>query len=124
MPAGSPDERCLDRLHPLLPVSKGFGRELLNGIAHVNRSGRSGHGKAKAHRYWIQNPPGNLPEETSALKTEDAAPQAIQIDGDNRRIDALHDLLEATLEWQQLPGTRHLAFGKDANQFPACDRVL
>src|SRR5262249_60730644 len=96
MTASGPDKGSLNRFHPVLPISEGFRGELLNGIAHMDRTGLRCHGEAKADSHGIRKLPRHFPEETSALKTEDAAPQAVEVGGDDGCIDALHDLFEAT----------------------------
>src|SRR5439155_24005444 len=64
-----------------------------------------------------------------SFKTEDAAPHAVQVDGNDRSIDALHDPLESAPERQQMSDSCDLSFGEDADnttglyrfaRFPQC----
>ena len=61
------------------------------------------------------NAHGPFPEEASALEAEDAAPDAIEIDRDDRDVEAVDDPLEAALERQQVAGAADRALGEDAD---------
>ena len=51
------------------------------------------------------------------LRNSDAAPDTIQIHGDDGDVTALDDALHAALKRRHQPGTAELPFGKDADQF-------
>ena len=59
-----------------------------------------------------------LPQEFATIIAENAAPEFIQEDGNYRRVGALENLQQSTFELLQLSVTSHLAFGKNADQFP------
>ena len=81
------------------------------------------HGLAEADGDGIRNAARHLPEKASALEAEDAAPDAVEIDGNDGRIDAFHDAFEAAAEGEQLAGARDLAFGEDADDLAVSDGV-
>ena len=56
-----------------------------------------------------------LPKETAFFETEDAAPELVQMNGNDRKICPLDDLFEAALKGQQMPDAADAAFGEDAN---------
>ena len=56
-----------------------------------------------------------LPEERAALEAEDAAPDAIEVDRDDRHVEPVDDPLEAALERQQVAGAADRAFREDAD---------
>src|SRR4030095_16491605 len=62
---------------------------------------------------WQQLRP--LPKETALFETKDAAPELVQMNGNDRKICPLDDLFETALERQQMPNTADAAFGEDAN---------
>jgi hypothetical protein len=61
----------------------------------------------------------HLPEELAALETEDAAPDAIEIDRNDRHVEAGDDALEAALEGEEVPGSADGALDEDADHVPA-----
>src|SRR5271165_2586299 len=117
------DERTIKRLHGVLAPLEGLGAEFLNGSAHLECGGRGWHRPAEAHRNRIGNVPRHLPEESPALETEDAAPHSVEVDRDDRHVQALHDAFESPAEGQQLAGARDLAFCKDADNFPLAESI-
>ena len=56
-----------------------------------------------------------LPEEAAALEAEDAAPDAIEVDRNDRHVEAVDDPLEPALERQHVAGPADRAFGEDAD---------
>ena len=55
-----------------------------------------------------------FPKKRPSLKLEDAAPELVQMNGNDRKICPLDDLFEATLKGQQMPDAAD-TFGEDAN---------
>ena len=78
---------------------------------------------AKAHCYGIRNSPRHFPQEAITLEAEHASPDAMQVHRHNRRFNAFDDSFHATAKRQQLPGTRDLPFGKDADNLSVADCV-
>src|SRR6185437_2635752 len=91
--------------------------EFLDGSADRDRGGRGRHGCAEAHGDGVGNAARHLPEEATALETEDAAPYAVEVDGDDGNFDAFHDAFESPAEGKHLAGARDLALGEDADDF-------
>ena len=56
-----------------------------------------------------------LPEEPPALEAEDAAPDAIEVDRNDRHVEPVDDALEAALERQHVAGPADRALGEDAD---------
>ena len=73
-------------------VRSRFGGEPQNRLANLAGAGGRRHGFTERDRHRIRNPARPFPEESAALETEDAAPEAAQIDGDDRNIQSLGDL--------------------------------
>ena len=57
------------------------------------------------------------------MKTEDAAPHAVQRHRNDRRIHVFHDALEAAPERQQMADARDLPLGKNADDLAVADGV-
>jgi hypothetical protein len=57
----------------------------------------------------------HLPQKPAAFETEDAAPDAIEVDRHDRHVQAADDALEAALEGQQVAGAADRALGEDAH---------
>ena len=64
-----------------------------------------------------------LPEKLAAAKAEDAAPQLVEVNGNDRRAGAALDFQHARLEPLQLPGAADAAFRKDAHQLAGLQRL-
>src|SRR6202521_1625427 len=71
-------------------------------------SERDGHGIRHSHR--------PLPEEPAALEAENAAPHAIEMDGNHRHVETLDHPLEAALERQEVPGPADRPFREHADR--------
>ncbi len=67
--------------------------------------------------------PRHLPQEAPALEAEDAAPHSVEVHGNDRNIDALHDAFKSAPEGKQLPGARDLPLGEDADDLVVAQRV-
>src|SRR5205823_7371249 len=52
------------------------------------------------------------------LEAEDAAPDAVKMHGNDRRVYVLHDALHATAEGEHLADAGDLPFGEDADDLP------
>ena len=110
-------------MHALLAPSERFRAKVLHGAADILRGRCRRHGLAERDAHGVRNTPREFPEKTPAGKTEDRAPHAIQVHGDDRHIHALDDALHAAAKGQHLADARHLAFGEDANDFAVFQRV-
>src|SRR5690348_313486 len=117
------DERTDQSTRALLVEEIGFGLQLLDSAADFAGGRCGGHGFAETHGDGIGNPTRHFPEEAAALEAENAAPDAIEIDRHDGRVDALHDALEAVAEGEHLADARNLTFGKDADDFAVADGV-
>ena len=83
--AGALDEGAMKGLHRLAPVRPGLGVQFLNRGAHLEGRRGGGHWFAETDRDRIRDAPRHLPEETALLVAEDAAPHAVETDGNDRR---------------------------------------
>ena len=75
------------------------------------------HRRAETYRDGVRNFARRLPEEAAALVAEDAAPNAVEIYGHDRRVHIFHNAFHAAAERQQLADARDLAFSKNADYF-------
>src|SRR5262245_32952707 len=116
-------ERVGQRLETFSVLFIGLGLKLLNSLPYFDCSGGGWQWRAVADGDGLQCPFGNLPNVASTFEAEDAAPQAVEVNGNDRRIHAFHDALEAAPEGKQLSDPRHLPFRKDADNLPVADRV-
>src|SRR6266849_7249730 len=64
-----------------------------------------------------------LPQKAAAGKTENGAPEAVDVHRDDRHVDAFYDAFEAAAEGEQLADARDFAFGEDADYFAVAQRV-
>src|SRR5438876_10299040 len=71
----------------------------------------------------IRNLAWKLPKKMSAFKTENRSPDAINVNRNYRRLDALHDPLEPAPEGKHLTDPCHLSFGKNAKQLAVLQRL-
>ena len=71
--------------------------------------------RAERYRQRIGNSLRPFPQETPAFKAEDAAPQAIQVHGDDRHFSSLPNPFEPSTERQQCTGASDLPFREDAD---------
>ncbi len=98
-----------------LAMRHGRGRKFLDGLPHFVGRRSGGHGGAERDGDGIGNAPGPFPEEAAALETENAAPQAVEMHGDDGHVQAFDDLLHAALEGQHVAGAADGALGEDAD---------
>src|SRR5579872_673381 len=90
--------------------------QLLDRLANLVRGrGVRRHRLTERNGHGVRNPPRPFPEEFAALKAEDAAPQTIEMYGNNRNVEVLHDLFEAALEGQHVARPADGAFSENAN---------
>ena len=111
------NERARKRVHAAFVMAIGVGLQFLHGFADFEGSGAGRHGLAEADRDGIGNLARNFPEEAAAFEAEDAAPDAVEIHGNDRRVHAFHDAFEAAAEGEQLADAGDLSFGEDADNF-------
>ena len=81
------------------------------------------HGLAETDGDRVGNRTRHFPEEPPALEAEDAAPDAVEVHRDDRRVHALHDAFHSAAEGKHLADARDLALGKNAHDFAGADRV-
>ena len=110
-------------MHALLAARERFRAEILHGQADFLRRGRRGQGLSKSDSHGIRNLARKFPEKFAARKTEDRAPHAVQIHGNDGNVYAFDDAFHAAAEGQHLADPRHLAFREDANDFAILQRV-
>ena len=96
---------------------KALACRFLHGGADLESGRCRRQGFAETDGNGIGDAARHLPEEAAAFEAEDAAPHAVEVDGDDRHIDAFDDALESAAEGKHLAGARDLAFGKDADDF-------
>src|SRR6185437_8896622 len=107
-----------------MPVSrKGFTAQLLYRAPDFTQRTAGCTRLAKAHSHGIRNVARQLPDKASALKAEDASPDAMQVHRDNGRIKILDNALGGAAEGQHASGAADLSFSKHAHQFAAADGV-
>ena len=93
----------------------GLAGEFLDGLTDFMRRGVCGHGRAERYGHRIRNTLGQFPKIFTALKAEDAAPDAIEMHGDDGHIQVPGDFFEPAFEWAHVAGEGERAFGKDAH---------
>src|ERR1700674_1211517 len=72
-----------------------LAREFLHRLPDLAGPGGRGHWRTEKHRDRLEQPLGSLEDEAPAVEAEDAAPHAVEINGDYRTIDACCDAFEA-----------------------------
>src|ERR1700675_1794962 len=117
------DQRAVQRPHARLVMPIRGRLEFLHRRADFKRGGRRGHRFSETYGDRIGDCARKFPQEFPALETENAAPQAVEIYGHDRRVNAFYDALHAAPEGKQLADTRDLALGKNAHDLAALDRV-
>src|SRR5579859_6456521 len=95
----------LQRFHPLLAVRPCFRKQFLNPLPHLDRFCCVQHWRPEIYGNRVRNVPRPLPVEMAALETKDAAPDAVERYGDDRRLHILHDALKAAPERKHLADT-------------------
>ena len=123
MLAGGMHEGDGQRTHPRLPMLPGPDEEFLDGGTHLERRGRVRQRPAVVDGDRIRQPPRQFPQKPAFLETEDAAPHAVEADRNDRRLDVLHDALEAAPERQQMADARDLSLGKNADHLTGADGI-
>src|SRR3989338_1617771 len=108
MAVGGAREGAVERPHLLAVVAVGFGPEFLDRLADFGVGGARGHRRTEANGNTIGDAPWHFPEEASFLETEDAAPDAGQVDGNDRGFNVSDDALEAAAKRQELTDAGHL----------------
>ena len=99
------------------------GAEFLHRQTRLDGGRRGRQRGAERHRDRIRKARRPLPEELPALEAEDAAPDAVQIDGDDRHVEPVDDPLEAALERQQVARPADRALGEDADDVALSELV-
>src|ERR1035441_4068541 len=116
MPAGRPHKRAMERSHVRFPMLPRLGHQFLHRLPHLEWRRRVRQGLPEVHGYVTANAVWQLPEEAPLLEAEDAAPDAIERDGDDRRFHVLHNAFEAAAEGQEVADARDLTLGEDADR--------
>ena len=122
MPSRRIGKRFRKRVHALLASFERFRTEILHHAAHFLRSRRGWQRLPKRDANGIRNPPRELPEKAPARKTENRAPDAVEIYGDNGHVYAFDDALHAAAERHHLTNARHLPLRKNAHDFAVFQR--
>src|SRR5271165_4019098 len=97
--------------------------KLLHGLADFGGGGCRGQRLPEGDAHRIRDGARAFPEEAAAGKTENGAPDAVEIDGDDGNVDAFHDALKAAAEGQHLANAGDLAFRKNAYNFAVAQRL-
>ena len=119
--AGGVDEAAVEEISGTLAMGGGFGGEFLDGLADGLRGGVGRHGRAEGDGHGIGNSRGPLPEEFAAGEAEDAAPEAIEVHGNNGHAGAFDDFFHAAFEGEHVAGAADGAFGEDADDVAGGD---
>src|SRR5206468_598780 len=119
-PAGRPHERAVKRLHVRAAMGEGFRAELLDGLSDLEDGGRRGERLADRYGHGVRHAAGPLPAEAAAFEAEDAAPDAIELNRDDRRPfrSVAKDAFHAGPEREHHPGPADLPFREDADDVP------
>src|SRR6267142_64666 len=104
----------MQRFHSRLPFPPRLNHQFLDGLSHFERSRRGRQRLAEVYSHRIWNLPWEFPKKTALFETENAAPDTIQRNRNDGRIDVLHDSLKAALKWERKTDPGDLAFRKDA----------
>src|SRR5260370_39902171 len=81
--ASSLNEGTRERLHIAPAAQESIDTQFLNNLAHLLRRGRRRQRLSEGDANRIRNTPRELPEKAAAGKTEDGAPDAINIYGND-----------------------------------------
>ena len=101
----------------LLAAGDGIGAEVLHGLANVVKmSGGSWIGLPNQIETLRGMALGHFQKNLPAAEAEDAAPQLVEEDGNDRGAGAALDFEHAGLERLQLAGAGDAAFGEDAHE--------
>src|ERR1051325_5331459 len=107
----------MQSLHPLAPMPVSLSPQILHNFSHFDGSRGRWHRLTKTHRYGIRNLSWQLPQKLPAFETEDASPNAIEVNRNNRRIDSLHNAFHPAPERKHLTNACHLSFGENTDDF-------
>ena len=123
MPARHADEAAVDQRHPLPAADRAVGRQFLHRLPDRERRGVRRQRLAERAVEMPGNVLRPLLEEDAAAEAEDAAPEMIQADRDDRGRRLLDDVLEAALEGAEKADPRNGPFREDADEVPLGQRV-
>jgi hypothetical protein len=123
MAPGSFDEEFVQEEFALGAVLVGVGAEFLDGASEIEGAGGWRHGCAVDDRDGKGDFFGEFPEEFFAGEAEDAAPDLVDVDGDDGDIGVFDDFLEAFSEREELSGAGDLAFCEDDNEFAVFESI-
>src|SRR5262245_41603265 len=102
--AGGAQEADVQEVVARAAVTEGLAAELEDGLAHPpgGRGGRHGlaEGDGDRERHALRP----FEEEAAGLEAEDAAPDAVEMDGNHGHIEAGEDPLDAAAEGQGVAG--------------------
>src|ERR1700678_2309929 len=115
-------------MHARAMKGERFGLQFLDGFADFEGRGGGRQRFAEANRDGIRDALRQFPQKTPALVAEDAAPDAVQVNRNDRRADAIffrafHDAFHAAAEGKQLADAGDLALVEDADDFALADGV-
>ena len=120
-PCGS-QERTRKRLHVAPPALECVDTQFLHRPANLRGRGGRRQWFAKCDAYGIGDAARPFPEKASTGKTEDRAPDAVQVHRNDGDVDAFHDAFKPTTERQHLADARNLAFRENAHDFTVAQR--
>ena len=104
------------RARPTVALGATRGDGLLDGIAHLARGRVGRQGLSDHHVHRIGQAVRPLPEEAAALEAEDAAPQAVEANGDDGHVGPARDDLQPLGEGQHGAGAGDAALREDADE--------
>src|SRR4029078_2845085 len=76
------------------------------------------HRQAERDGHRIREALRKLPKKAVPVEAEDAAPDPVEMNGDDRRDPALRNALEPPTEWEKGSGPGNLPLGKNADEVP------
>ena len=114
---GLVDEGPVQRTNALLTTGPRGTGQLLDGLANRSHVGSRRQRRTEGQRDLVGGLPRDLENEPVSLVAEDAAPEPVQVDGDDGRLPVPHDPLQTPVEGQQGSGSGDLTLGKDTDQF-------
>src|SRR5262245_58389852 len=115
MPAGHAHELSMNRLARPGTTDRRLGRQLLNRLANCEGAGTRGQCLAEIDINVIWDALRPFPKKTALLITEDAAPDMVKANRNDRSGRALHNLLQTALKGEQKPRSRDAPLGEDTH---------
>ncbi len=112
-------ERKSDGCETVGSAHHGNRSQLGNGVSNLMEMPGAIDGCAEVDRNGVSPFLRPLPKETPAGKTENTAPELVEVDGDDRSVDILQQPHGSWLETLELTGPRDPPFRKDAHEFPS-----